>query len=299
MKCFPIVALTGNPRDARVIECLQILARALLAGGRKVLVTEGLGDGALPPEVERVSETGILERAKLAIAVGGDGSMLYAARHLAGTGIPLLGINRGRLGFLADLGPDQMLEQLGSICGGEYRSEERMLLRAELLQDTAVIATGLALNDVVVKRQDTGRMLEFQTFVDGHYVNTHGGDGFIVATPTGSTAYALSCGGPIVEPGLDALVLAPICPHTLSDRPLVIPAHRVAEVTLRPGHTDRAEVSCDGEVLGDLGPAARLRVAAAAERITLIHPPGYDYFQILRGKLLWGRDARVPPRAGD
>ena len=142
------------------------------------------------------------------------------------------------------------------------------------------MASAIALNDVVVKRHATGRMVEYQTFVDGSYVNTHLGDGFIVATPTGSTAYALSCGGPIVEPGLDALVLTPICPHTLSDRPLVIPGNRVAEVRLHAAPSpktrqlDRAEVTCDGELLGRLGPGGSVRVSAARERIELVHPGG-------------------------
>jgi len=234
----------------------------------------------------------------LVVAIGGDGSMLYAARRIAGRQVPLLGINRGRLGFLADVGPEHMLAHIDQILAGRYVSEQRMLLVASVVRHDKVVSSAIALNDVVVKRHDTGRMVEYQTFVDGSYVNTHLGDGFIIATPTGSTAYALSCGGPIVEPGLDALVLTPICPHTLSDRPLVIPGNRVAEVRLhstpspKSQQMDRAEVTCDGELLGRLGPGGSVRVSAARERIELVHPVGYDYFEILRSKLLWGRDTR-------
>jgi NAD+ kinase len=141
-------------------------------------------------------------------------------------------------------------------------------------------------------------MLEFESYVDGKYVNTHGGDGFIIATPTGSTAYALSCGGPIVAPQLDAIVLAPICPHTLSDRPIVIPSASITEVMIARQHTDSAEVCCDGEVAGNISGGSRLRVAAAKQRVELIHPRGYDYYEILRSKLHWGRGGRNT-RAGD
>jgi NAD+ kinase len=167
-----------------------------------------------------------------------------------------------------------------------------MLLNAEIVTADGTRPCGLALNDVVVKRQYTGRMLEFETLVDGQFVNTHAGDGFIVATPTGSTAYALSCGGPIVTPGLDAIVLAPICPHTLSDRPIVIPARSVTHVSVHENQNDIAEVSCDGEVAGQLGPGESLKIDVAPQRVQLIHPRGYDYYEILRSKLHWGRGNR-------
>jgi NAD+ kinase len=167
-----------------------------------------------------------------------------------------------------------------------------MLLNAQVLSADGSRKCGIALNDVVVKRQDTGRLLEFKSYVDDRYVNTHAGDGFIVATPTGSTAYALSCGGPIVAPGLDALVLAPICPHTLSDRPIVIPGTSITEIQLGDEDSDSAAVSCDGEVTGQIAAGERLRVAVAEQCIELIHPTGYDYFGILRSKLHWGRGNR-------
>ena len=210
----------------------------------------------------------------------------------------MLGINRGRLGFLADVSPGDQLDPLDRLLAADFESEERMLLHAEIVTDSGTVDCGLALNDVVIKRQDTGRMLEFESYVDGKYVNTHGGDGFIIATPTGSTAYALSCGGPIVAPQLEAIVLAPICPHTLSDRPIVIPAASITEVMIAPQHTDSAEVCCDGEVAGKISGGSRLRVAAAKQRVELIHPRGYDYYEILRSKLHWGRGSRNT-RAGD
>lgn len=282
----------GNPQDRRTLDSMQVLTAHLLAAGRKVQASESLRARALPRQVRRVPDEKIAQRADLVIAIGGDGSMLYAARRIAGRKTPLLGINRGRLGFLADVGPEQMLARVDEVLAGKYVSEQRMLLLVDLRHGDDIVASGTALNDVVVKRHATGRMCEYQTFVDGRYVNTHLGDGFIVSTPTGSTAYALSCGGPIVEPSLDALLLIPICPHTLSDRPLVIPATRVAEVRLRAAQSEHADVSCDGEPVGQLAPGWSIQVRAARERIELIHPVGYDYFAILRSKLLWGRDAR-------
>jgi NAD+ kinase len=289
---FSTIALMGNPQDRRTLDSMQVLTAHLLAAGRKVQASDSLRARALPKQVRRVPDRKIAHGADLVIAIGGDGSMLYAARRIAGRKTPLLGINRGRLGFLADVGPEHMLARVDEVLAGKYVSEQRMLLLVDLIHGEDIVTTGTALNDVVVKRHATGRMCEYQTFVDGRYVNTHLGDGFIVSTPTGSTAYALSCGGPIVEPSLDALLLIPICPHTLSDRPLVIPATRIAEVRLRAGQSEHADVSCDGEPVGQLAPGWSIQVRAARERIELIHPVGYDYFAILRSKLLWGRDAR-------
>ncbi|MGI9262850.1 MAG: NAD(+)/NADH kinase, partial [Woeseiaceae bacterium] len=152
---------------------------------------------------------------------------------------------------------------------------------------------------VVLQRFNTGRILDFETRIADNYVNSHLGDGLIVATPTGSTAYALSCGGPIIEPHLDALVIVPICPHTLSDRPVVIPAAQGIEVALLEREDTHAEVSVDGHTLGELKPGASLVIEAAAGKTTLIHPPGYDYYEILRSKLHWGRDSRRQSDIGD
>ena len=289
---FNTIALTGNCGAAGVLESIRILADYLPGLGAQVFVSAEEDAPNLPDSVMRLDTEKMMETADLIIAVGGDGSMLTAAKAAASANIPLVGVNRGRLGFLADVSPDDEFESLNHILAGNYDSEKRMLLRADIISKDGTTDCGSALNDIVIKRHQIGRMLDFQTSVDGHYVNTHGGDGFIIATPTGSTAYALSCGGPIVAPNLDAVVLAPICPHTLSDRPLVIPATSVTEVEIAEGHADTAEVSCDGEVTGYLGTGQTLRVEAAAHRVELIHPSGYDYYEILRNKLYWGRGNR-------
>jgi NAD+ kinase len=293
---FSTVALTGRSSDARVAEAMLGLAAHLLERGRHVRAADDLGiDFGLLP-VALVPEGELALGADMLVAVGGDGTMLHAARMAAACGIPVLGVNRGRLGFLADVGPDRMLESVDDALHGRCRPESRMLLQAAVPAGERAL-TALALNDVVVTKRESGRMLDLRTWVDGAYVNTHGGDGFIVSTSTGSTAYALSCGGPIVHPALAVIVLVPISPHTLSDRPLVVSAESVVEIELADRFEARAQVICDGLLLRDLEPGERLRIARAPITATLLHPPRHDYYRILRSKLHWGRGGRdgVPP----
>lgn len=291
-KQFSTVSVMGNHKDQQALDSVRLLLQHLNALGLKAAVSDLLPADALPANTRQLTDELLLKDTDLLVAIGGDGTMLYAARHAAERGVPLLGINRGRLGFLADVSPEQMEESFDRVIGGQFRSEKRMLLRAEILSDNKAKSNGLAMNDVVLKNRETGRMLEYQTVVDGQYVNTHGGDGFIAATPTGSTAYALSCGGPIVEPSMDAIVLAPICPHTLSDRPIVISSQTTTEVMLTQDDGTRCEVSADGHFVGELRTGERLSIVAAKQKIELIHPHGYDYFGTLRSKLYWGRDTR-------
>ncbi len=205
--------------------------------------------------------------------------------------MPLLGINRGRLGFLTDVSPNSMLEDVDTVLDGRYSEDRRSLLAARLERRGAGPLSALALNDVVVNKWETGRTMDFETSINGRFVNSHGGDGMVIATATGSTAYALSCGGPIVEPDLDVWVLAPICPHTLSDRPIVVRAGSKIQLRMSDRFEARAQVTCDGTALGDLEQGDDLYVEAADAQITLLHPPGYDYYRLLRSKLHWGRGA--------
>lgn len=288
---FPVraCALIGKFSDPRVAETVTALLPHLVARGLSVLVSE---EAPLPDAAHgwtRVPEPAIAERADLVIAIGGDGTLLYAARLIAGHDVPLLGINRGRLGFLTDVMPQDLMGCLDAALSGGLERDVRPLLRARLRDANATQAESLALNDVVLQKMATGRMLDFETRVDGRYVNTHAGDGIVVASATGSTAYALSCGGPIVEPHLDVLVLAPICPHTLSDRPIVVSTRSTIEIRLIERQDTRAHVVCDGAVLGEITSSDRLEITLAPQRITLLHPPGHDYFSLLRSKLHWGR----------
>ena len=287
---FKTIAILGRSRDLRVAEPMALLAGYLTEAGVDVVSSPDAPED-LP--ARQVPEDQIAREADLVIAVGGDGTMLYAAAIAHGDGVPLLGVNRGRLGFLADITPDEMLQGVDKILQGEFSEESRLLLHARIVGRDGRESAATALNDIVVQRRETGRMLDFRTSISGRYVNTHSGDGLIVATPTGSTAYALSCGGPIIEPGMDAVVVVPICPHTLSDRPVVIPASREIEVRLLPRNDTKAEVMVDGHSIGGLDPEDRLLINQSQTRIRLIHPPGYDFYEILRTKLHWGRDSRT------
>ncbi len=286
---FKSIALVGNAKEARVAECLSSLAAHLLARGVSTLVDAGLAIEFPPNTVVRCPERSFANRADLIIAIGGDGTLLYAASLVAGHDVPLLGVNRGRLGFLTDVSPATMIEDVDSVIAGRYTQDRRSLLAARLERHHAPSVRALALNDIVVNKWETGRILEFRTSINGRFVNTHGGDGIVIASATGSTAYALSCGGPIVEPDLDVWVLAPISPHTLSDRPIIVRAGSKIQLHLSDRFESRAQVTCDGTAIGDLREGDNLFVEGADAAITLLHPPGYDYYKLLRSKLHWGR----------
>jgi NAD+ kinase len=292
---FQTIAIIGNTRDARVVETLQVLAAHLCNRGRHVLVDEATSVDYRGVSVERLPESQLCTTAQLLVAVGGDGSMLHAARLAAPIGIPVLGINRGRLGFLADIGPAELKTRVDEILAGHYVSDQRAMLQATLISPGVPDRQCRGLNDVVLQKWQTGRILDFETYIDGRYVNTHGGDGLVIATATGSTAYALSCGGPILYPGLDAVVLAPICPHTLSDRPIVVRSSSLIEVRLLDRPDANAQVTCDGASLGALSQGDRLIVQPAAAHVTLLHPSDHDYYRTLRSKLRWGRGDRSAP----
>jgi NAD+ kinase len=271
---FRNIVIVGREADSRVAGPMAIVTKHLKEAGVNLLPKDDVAN------------------ADLLISIGGDGTILYASRLARESGTPILGINRGRLGFLADVTPDELTSSLDNILAGNFTTDSRLLLEARLHQSSGENVVAYALNDIVLQRRETGRMVDFETRVAGQYVNTHSGDGLIVATPTGSTAYALSCGGPIIEPQLDAVVIVPVCPHTLTDRPIVISADQSIEVTLLQRDETKAEITVDGFSMGGIAPDDKLRISAANTRVTLLHPPGYDFYGILRSKLFWGRDNR-------
>ena len=288
---FKTVALWGRLGERSVMEPARQVLTHLRKRGITVLAAITSDPTRELTDATHVDEREVAKKADLVIAIGGDGTLLQAARLAAVAGAPVLGVNRGRLGFLADVSPERMRESVDEALAGRCLPEARMLLEAAVSYEGCA-TSAIALNDVAVIKRESGRMLELHTWVDGIYVNTHGGDGFVVATSTGSTAYALSCGGPIVHPSLGALVLVPICPHTLSDRPIVVGAESLVELELAERVDTRAQVVCDGVLLCDLEPGVRLRVRQASRSVTLLHPPGHDYYRILRSKLHWGRGDR-------
>lgn len=234
-----------------------------------------------------VSRETLAQQSDLAIVVGGDGTFLSAVRSLADYGTPVLGINLGRLGFLVDISPDTMLEHLQQILDGQYVDESRFLLEAEVIRAGETVARADAFNDVVVHIRDVARMIEFETYINGQFVNFQRSDGLVISTPTGSTAYALSSGGPLLHATLDAMVLVPICPHTLSNRPLVINANSTVEVVIGDSKQTTSQVTFDGQTAFDVIAGDKIVVRKKQNIIHLIHPASYDYYDILRAKLHW------------
>jgi NAD+ kinase len=232
-----------------------------------------------------------LQHCDLAVVVGGDGTLLNAARALALPHVPIVGINLGRLGFLVDVSPEGVLDSLGSILHGQYIAEQRFLLEAQVIRNQQMLAKKLALNDVVIRSHLQNRMIEFFTHVDDQYVNHERADGIVIATPTGSTAYALSSGGPILHPTLAAIALVPISPHTLSHRPLVLDSNSVVTIIIDPDCETVSQASFDGQSNIELKPHDRIQVRRSDTYVTLLHPQGYDFFNILRAKLNWGKTA--------
>ena len=292
-KTFSRISLVGKVEDPRVADSMVTLARHLRSRGLVVLVDRGAAIAGLPDGIERPPVEELGREADLIVAIGGDGTMLFAAQLAIGRGVPLLGINRGRLGFLTDVSPDEMIGTFDAVLEGRYETDSRQLLDAQLTLPDGRTVEYRALNDVVVQRHESGRMVELETRIDDCFVNTHGGDGLVIASSTGSTAYALSCGGPIIHPALGAVVIAPISPHTLSDRPIVVGRESRIEVRLVARSAARAQITCDGVLLGDLEERSRLRIGPSSESITLLHPQGHDYFRLLRSKLHWGRSGRT------
>ncbi|MEX0735033.1 MAG: NAD(+)/NADH kinase [Steroidobacteraceae bacterium] len=291
-KHFSRIALVGKVEDARVADSMAALATHLRARGLTVFIDEGASMDGLPAGLERRPVAELGKDADLIVAIGGDGTMLFAAQLALGRGVPLVGINRGRLGFLTDVTPDEMIGNVDAVLAGRYETDARQLLAARLALPDGGTLDYRALNDVVVQRHESGRMVELEIWIDGSFVNTHGGDGLVIASSTGSTAYALSCGGPIIHPSLGAVVIAPISPHTLSDRPIVVRRESRIEIRLVARSGAHAEITCDGMLFGALEPQSRLLIEPAVEGITLLHPPGHDYFRLLRSKLHWGRSGR-------
>lgn len=283
-KPFQHVALIAKPEASpRLLETLERALRFL--GERKIRVSLAPQTARL---LDRTADGELAElgrRCDLAVVVGGDGTLLHSARELVNSGIPLLGINLGRLGFLVDITPEHMCNMLGAILDGNYDRDERMLLRCEVGEQPPE----LALNDVVLHKWNIARMIEFETWLNDGFIDIQRSDGLIISTPTGSTAYALSGGGPLLSPGLEAMALVPICPHTLSNRPIVV--HSRNEIRIRVcGKTqpEHVRVTCDGQSSLTIGADDDILIRRHDRPLHLLHPAGHDHFQLLRTKLGWG-----------
>ena len=287
---FKTICLLGKLSDPAVTAILEAVLELLRARKLHIIAPQGTAELVNAADIEVCPESALCGRADLALIVGGDGTMLNAARLFAPHAVPMVGINAGRLGFLADIPHNQVEQSLNDVLSGKFSEEKRFLLAGRVERGGKTIDTGAALNDVVLQKRDGGRMIEFESLVNGNYVCAHRADGIVVASPTGSTAYALSAGGPILQPVLDAIALVPICPHTLSDRPIVIDGDSEVTLVLKGSALTRGQVVFDGQQTVDLEVGDRLHVKRGSECITLLHPSDHDYFKILRNKLHWGRN---------
>jgi NAD+ kinase len=283
---FSTIGIIVKPEAAVVRDTLSRLIAYLNNKQIKVLLDES-ARGICKGTDKTLPRSELARQSDLVITIGGDGTILNAARSIADEDVPLVGINIGRLGFLADISPDDFETALDKILNGEYLKAERFMLSASVLRDGKVLFSSDALNDVVMHVRDVARMIDFETRVNGKFVNHQRADGLIVATPTGSTAYALSSGGPILHAGLQAIALVPICPHTLSNRPLVVKADSVIEIIVGDNPHAIAQITCDGQTSHDVAHGDVIKIQRKEKSLTLLHPPGHSYFEILRAKLHW------------
>ena len=283
---FKTIGVIVKPHTELVKDKLEHLLDYLNQKDCEILLDESV-EGLLSAQSNIVSRDELGNRCDIVITLGGDGTMLNAARSLADKDVPLIGINIGRLGFLADVSPGEIDTVLDDILSGKHIKEERFLLEANVKRNDKVIFSGDALNDVVVHVRDVARMIEFETRVNDQFVNHQRADGLIISTPTGSTAYALSSGGPILQANLDAITLVPICPHTLSSRPLVINASSEVDILISETKQAIAQVTCDGQTSFDVDIGDHITIKRKQHTIILLHPQGHNNFDILRAKLHW------------
>lgn len=284
---FKRVGLIGKSGDQNVSMTLRALIDFLERRRVEILLDAGIADIFAEGAYRIVDRNTLAGECDLAIVVGGDGTLLNAARSLAEAEVAVLGVNLGRLGFLADVSPDEMHERLNEILAGKYEEEHRSLIHATVHRNERTVSESDALNDVVIHKWDIARMIEVDTTVDGRFLHSLRADGLIVSTPTGSTAYALSGGGPILDPALGALVLVPICPHTLSNRPIVVSDQVEIEIVVHGDDSCKAQITCDGQVNTELQIGDQVRIKRKDHDLRLIHPRQHDHFDIMRRKLRW------------
>lgn len=283
------IALIGKYHSQEISESIRMLARYLHERGMTVLIEEETARNLVAQLDLRSWASGSFAwlgaHADIAIVVGGDGTMLNAARQLARYRVPLVGVNQGRLGFMTDIARNDMLAAMDDLLDGRFVPETRMLLEAETWREQRLVDTHLALNDVVVDKGAIGRMIEFELFVDGEFIYHLRADGLIVATSTGSTAYALSANGPILHPQVSAIALVPLCPHALTNRPILVGDRN--EIEIRIVHATDSRAHFDGQVTVDLRNGDGVRIRRSEYSVCLLHPPGHSYFAMLRQKLHW------------
>ncbi|MCH9692798.1 MAG: NAD(+) kinase [Gammaproteobacteria bacterium] len=287
MSEFHTIGLLGPTENTSTVLSLRRLMAFLENKGFTVILEQNTAANVANHKAQICAKDKLGELCDLVIVVGGDGSLLTAARALAKFSVPLLGINRGRLGFLTDITPDAIETKVSEVLAGKYIAESRFLLDMSTTRDGKLIGQGCALNDVVIHPGEFIRMIEFALFIDGQFVTTQRADGLIISTPTGSTAYALSGGGPIMHPKLDAIVVVPLNPHTLSSRPIVVEGSSEFKVTIGQHNIAKPHVTCDGHDQLLTQPGDVIRIHKKPQRMTLIHPIDHNFYETCRSKLGW------------
>jgi NAD+ kinase len=288
MEHFRNIGIIGRLGSSQVLDTIRRLKRFLVERHLHVILEESIAEVLPGHGMQTCTRKLMGEICDLVIVVGGDGSLLGAARAMARHGTPVLGINRGSLGFLTDIRPDELETKVSEVLEGRYLLESRFLLEALVRRGEESIGQSDALNDVVLHPGKSTRMIEFELFIDGQFVCSQKADGLIVATPTGSTAYSLSAGGPIMHPKLDAIVIVPMYPHTLSSRPIVVDGNSELKVVVASDMQIYPLVSCDGQNHFTCAPGDTLTIRKKAQKLKLIHPLDHNYYEVCRTKLGWG-----------
>jgi NAD+ kinase len=284
---FNTIGIITKPQAETCRQTLLQLFEFLHPKQCSVILDRQIPDSLNQFAFEKAARDELGNRCDLVIIVGGDGTILNAVRSLANASVPIVGINVGRLGFLADISPDDMETSLEQILQGSYHEEDRFLLEMKVYRDNQLIFEAPAFNDVVVHIRDIARMIEYETRINDEFVNHQRADGIVVSTPTGSTAYALSAGGPLLHATLEAIALVPISPHTLSNRPIVVHSSSQIDIIVCNTHEGTAQATCDGHLSTDVHVGDHIRINRKPGSITMLHPKNHNYFEILRAKLHW------------
>jgi len=285
---YKTIGLIGKPNHEGASSTISTLYQYLENNNYQVIVERSVAKSLDYDNVNIQSLTDIGELADLAIVVGGDGYMLGAARVLSGYNIGVIGVNRGNLGFLTDLPPQDVIPPLEAILRGESRSEQRFIIEAEVYRHGKLKSSNAAVNEAVLHAGKVANMIEFEVYIDDSFMFSQRSDGLIVSTPTGSTAYSMSAGGPILTPNLNALTLVPMFPHTLTSRPIVVDGESEIKLILANDNHENLQVSCDGHVILAVMPGDQVIIKKSPYTLRLIHPLDHNYFKVLRNKLNWG-----------
>lgn len=288
MSQFSKIGVVGRPDHAGVVDSARRLLHFLQSRNLQVVMDDGTAKLIGDESTETVPRQELSGHCDLVIVIGGDGSILNMAKFIASDEVPVIGVNRGRLGFLTDVLPEEIEAQLSQVLDGSFSVEKRFMLEVQVRRDGENTPVDFALNDVVLHPGQAAQMIEFELFIDGRFVYSQESDGLIIATPTGSTAYALSAGGPIMHPGLNAVVLVPMYPHTLSSRPIVVDGDSEICLVVEATNTLQPQLSCDGDIQHHVKAGDEILVRKKSVPLQLIHPPNYSYYQACRSKLGWG-----------